>query len=219
MEQFEEKLIEDVAQWVRDWLRCLAGTDFIINLRHLLPDLGYEKHASPGPDSDTGLSPSEETLIKGIADFVARRLWLAAKDFANRYIVARRDSIVRFGRRWQRRLSIPQYLHVVADANPGIRSKDIRVAAKDLISAGLLFTVGLVATIATPPDGGISGIAMALLSAVILRAFSVLGVWLALAHSQRCLMKKEVLRGVAAAERWAAPSCNRVGPRRLQAYL
>jgi hypothetical protein len=215
---FEETFIEVIADCVTDWL-LLVATDFIIDSCYLLPDLGYEKHSSPDPHPDTEMSPCEETFIEVIADYVADWLWLVAADFTNHYIITRRDSIVRFGRRWQRRLSIPRYLHVVAEANPGIRYKDIRAAAESVFFAGLMVTVGLLVTSAIPPDSGNIRIAMFLLSVVIFPTLYVLGAWLALAYSQRRLMRKKILRGVAAAERWAAPSCNGVGPRRLGVYL
>lgn len=76
------------------------------------------------------MSDFGECIGKLLFKFVFRCMWTAVIIIIDRQIVARRDLVIRCGRRTQGFLHVPQCLRVFADTDLGMLDGDIRIAAE-----------------------------------------------------------------------------------------
>lgn len=75
----------------------------------------------------------------------------------DRLIIQRRESIIRWIRKTQDFLRLPECLRVWADIDPGMLEEDVRIGAEVLFGAGLFFNLGLLILWASSGPATLSG--------------------------------------------------------------
>jgi hypothetical protein len=129
-----------------------------------------------------------ECIGQFMAHIIFRCFLLAVVRAIDKYIVPRRDSIIRRGRQLQDLLRLPECICIFAKTDPGMPDRDIRFSAEVLSLCGLLsFLTGLLVL-----DGVAIGDSLVLVMGVAVPGSMVCLLWLGLALSKRHRLRRQI---------------------------